>query len=768
MNLRERVNYLESVYRFTLDALESAADLSDFQNGITSFDSPGAIILEAVKRIRGIIKLDALAIYRVDETTSDFCLTYCDPEQRADYFEQECDLQADRGVFAQALDLQKPVFSKTLVEGHRDRPLLLHRLATASRIRGMLVALPATGLKHIPDSSLHLLSLIMLNTANCLESHELYGLLHEANRRLASQLQDLDRQKAFYHQLFENSPLGLALLSPDGHIREINPGFEGLFGYSRLQAVGRGCAELLFRASYREIMQSLHGSILAGQSVSRELQATDSRGNDISVSLLGYPVTHEGQVEAVYYSFQDVSSRKAFEEQLTYQAFHDSLTGLPNRALFIERLDRAIKRAARDPQFRFAVLMLDVDRFKSINDSLGHVVGDRLLQEIAQRLAATVREMDTVARLGGDEFAMILEGFHRPKEVLAVAGRCRRALERPFDIDGQTIYTGASLGAVLRWKGAESPVDMLRNADIAMYRAKEAGGNTVKLFNRNMFNATLSALSLENEMRHALENERFELYYQPIMDVEQGTLSGFEALLRWNHPEKGFVSPDAFIGLAEETGLIVPLGEWALREACRQTFLWNQRYPGLPQLSVNVNLSPKQLGLRSLPGMVESVLCETGLPPSCLKLEITESAMMSNVKLCIEVLQRLKGLGLQLLIDDFGTGYSSLSYLHTLPVDYLKIDRSFVRGNGHMGKPEIVATVMALVRSLNIRAVAEGVEHELQLQELRRLHCHLAQGYLFAPPLHRGDVELLLQGRQNGKLRRLTPSFGQLGSCAIC
>lgn len=746
MRLNERVEYLERVYRFTLEALESAASLSDFQQNLTAFDSPAMIIQEAAKRILKLLELTGLAIYRIDEDSADFYIAHCWPAAMEDNFVQELEGQSEKGTFAQALDMQKPLFvSAEAPPPSNSGQLILHRMATTTRIRGMLMAYPAKGLKDIPDSSLHLLSLIMLNTANSLESHELYRLLRAANNQLERKIEALDEQKAFYQQLFENSPLGLALVDTESKIIEVNSGFVDLFGYSQEHCAGRICHELILPRMYHGTFASLHASLLTGTPTSRELTTRNKQAEHIPVSFLGYPVIHDGKVQAVYYSFQDISSRKAFEQQLTYQAFHDSLTGLPNRALFIERLNQAIKRSNRDEHHRFAVLILDVDRFKGINDSLGHIIGDKLLQEIASRLASSIRNVDTVARLGGDEFAILLEGFHSAQEVTQVVMRCKTSLEEPFLISEQTILTSASIGIVLRNSPEESPEDLLRNADIAMYRAKETGGNLFKFFNPAMFNAALQALSLEAELRQAMAQENFSLYYQPIVSSQDGSLCGLEALVRWEHPTQGVISPSQFIPMAEETGLIVPLGEWVLHEACRQLKEWITLYPQWTSLYVSVNLSARQLGLRGLPAIVQSALDTSGIQPSSLKLEITESAMMRNIKLCQEVLTRLKELELQLVIDDFGTGYSSLSYLHQFPIDYLKIDQSFVSGSSKgLSKPEIVSTIMALANSMGIKAVAEGVENMNQTLQLRRLACPLLQGFLFSPPVCGKDVTALL------------------------
>jgi diguanylate cyclase (GGDEF)-like protein len=451
-------------------------------------------------------------------------------------------------------------------------------------------------------------------------------------------------------------------------------------------------------------------------------------------------------------SFADVTDRLDYERQLQHAALHDTLTGLSNRALFTQRLEDAIKRARRDGEFRFAVLFLDLDRFKIINDSLGHDVGDQLLINIARRLVSNLRESDIAsrtrdghlpARLGGDEFVILLDDIEDFDHATLVAERLQRALGEPHMIAGHEVITTASIGIVTSDGNYERPDDILRDADTAMYGAKNSGKARHVVFDERMHAEVVERLNLEKALHHALDREQFRLYYQPIVILNSGALAGFEALMRWEHPERGIVEPEHFIPLAEEIGLIVPMGAWALHEACRQLRQWQLRYPDRDNLSMNVNFSKAQLRDPRLIPMIESVIADTGIDPTRLKFEITESTFMDNAAELTPILTRIQALGIHLAMDDFGTGYSSLSFLHRAPMDYLKIDRSFISSAGKKRDyAAIIHTVVQLAHNLKMKVVAEGVETQDQLTMLQALDCNYGQGYLFDKPL---DAELAEQ-----------------------
>jgi diguanylate cyclase (GGDEF)-like protein len=429
-----------------------------------------------------------------------------------------------------------------------------------------------------------------------------------------------------------------------------------------------------------------------------------------------------------------------------HQAFHDSLTGLPNRALLLDRLDHALRRARREIGSSVAVLFVDLDRFKVVNDSLGHSAGDELLAAVASRIESCVRDVDTAARLGGDEFAILLEDTEGNIRSEAIVDRVLQALLAPFDISGHTVTVGATIGVAVSRTGVESATELLRNADLAMYQGKAAGGGSRAVFEPSMYEAVVNRLSVEAELERAIKDQEFVLHYQPIVDLETEEIVGVEALVRWEHPTRGLVPPLEFIPLAEETGQIVRIGRWVLHEAVRQAEDWRRlRPPGSP-LSVSFNLSPRELQRAGLVDDLRDALRGTGLDPACLVVELTESILLQDTEVTLLRLGEIKELGVRLAIDDFGTGYSSLGYLRRFPIDILKVDRSFVDGIGRNSEASaLAAAVVDIGRTLNLDTVAEGIEDDAQLAGLRKMRCKLGQGYHFSRPLSASALEELLR-----------------------
>lgn len=442
---------------------------------------------------------------------------------------------------------------------------------------------------------------------------------------------------------------------------------------------------------------------------------------------------------------RDISERKRAEEQLIHDALHDGLTGLANRALFMDRLGQAIALTKRQEGCLFAVLFLDLDRFKVVNDSLGHIIGDQLLIAISRRLENCLRRGDLIARLGGDEFAILLEDIQDSSYVTQVAERLQEELMLPFHLGRNEIFASTSIGIALNTTGYEHPQELLRDADTAMYHAKSMGKARYQIFDTAMHVRAVALLQLETDLRRAIERQEFQLHYQPIVSLENQKIIGFEALIRWLHPERGLISPAEFISVAEETGLIIPLGGWVLQEACRQMQYWKQEFLVAHNLTISVNISGKQFSQTDFIAQIQQILQETGLDAHRLKLEITESVLMDNVESTTSTLLELQALGIQLSMDDFGTGYSSLSYLSRFPVNTLKIDRSFIQSvDTDAEKLEIIRTVVLLAQSLGMNAVAEGIETAPQLAQLRELQCESGQGYFFSVPLDSKMAEELL------------------------
>jgi diguanylate cyclase (GGDEF)-like protein/PAS domain S-box-containing protein len=544
----------------------------------------------------------------------------------------------------------------------------------------------------------------------------------------------LSTNKKAYGGTFDNAAIGMAVVSVDGSWLQVNDALCKLLGYSEQELRATSFQRLTHADDLRHV-QSYIQRVLEGyiQSHEQEKRYLHEDGHAVwvqwHVSLLK---DSETGTKRLFFQVQDISDRKKAEERLT----QDTLTGLPNRARFYDLLKLRVARKQSNKDRRCAVLLLDVDRFKLVNDSLGNASADQLLIQIAQRVKTCMRQGDVLARVGGDEFAVLLDDVSGEEEASSVATRIQQALAISFNLLGQEVYTTMSIGIALASGNGEHVSDMLRDAETAMHTAKARGKARYEIFGRDMHGELMSRLKMETDLRRACERDELFVDYQPIVSLQSRTLIGFEALVRWDHPEFGLVPPKEFIPVAEETGLILTIGQRVLESACRQAREWQETFPASPPLFVSVNLSVKQF---NQPGLVEDIanlLAESQLPPRCLKLEITESVFSDNIEAAVGLLTQLRELGVQLSIDDFGTGYSSLSYLQRFPIDTLKIDRSFV--TQMMENEEnlaIVRTIVALAQNLGMDVVAEGVETEDQLKLLRKLECENGQGYLFSTPL---------------------------------
>lgn len=461
----------------------------------------------------------------------------------------------------------------------------------------------------------------------------------------------------------------------------------------------------------------------------------------------------DGVAKRMAGSMTDTTDRKVAEQRLQHDALHDTLTALPNRALFMDRLNLAVERAKRREGYLFAVLFLDLDRFKDINDSLGHMVGDKLLVAVARMLEQNLRPTDTVARLGGDEFVILLEDINDIDDATYVADRIQKEVGICFTLDDRPVFISVSIGIVLSLTGYSRHEDVLRDADIAMYRAKANGKARYEIFDPAMRSRIMERISMEAELRRALENEELRVYYQPIVSLETSRVIGFEALVRWQHPTQGLLLPADFISLAEDTGLIIPLGLWVLRESCRQMREWQDHFPTHRDLTVSVNISGKQVAQAEFNDHVKRILAETGLEPRSLKLELTESAIVENIDMTIPMFNRLRELGVQIQIDDFGMGYSSLNYLSIFPINALKIGQSFISMMpDDESNRKIVNAIVMMTHGLGMGVIAEGVESKGQLDQLKELGCEYGQGYLISMPLDPGSVGPLLTKGFTGPL----------------
>ncbi|MEM9292625.1 MAG: EAL domain-containing protein [Acidobacteriota bacterium] len=553
----------------------------------------------------------------------------------------------------------------------------------------------------------------------------------------------LSLQEAYFSQLFENSPQGIVILDPQDRVVNANSGFEELFGYPIEEIRDSTLNRAIVPRGMTDEASALSTKVFDRKIVEVETVRQHRNGQLIYVSILGYPIKFQERVIGVYGIYQNITERKRVEEQLRYDAFHDSLTGLPNRNLLMERLEHCIALAKRRERYFFAVLFLDLDRFKVINDSLGHGVGDQLLIHLSRRLRHVLRPGDTFARLGGDEFVIMAEGIEGPSDAVRIAQRIHQELEEPFDLDGYEIFTGVSIGIATAASPEVGAEELMRNADIALYRAKAMGRSSHAVFDNEMHDSAMRRLRLETDLRRALERSELRLYYQPIVDLASGQVESFEVLLRWQHPRRGLVLPQGFLDVAEETGLSVDASHLVLAEAGRQLSRWRDRWPWI---ALGLNLSSRQFLHPDLATNVSALLEEYQLEPSRLRLEITEGVILKEAESAVPTLERLKALGIELYLDDFGTGYSSLSYLRTFPIDTLKVDRSFVSGGEQSsGDKEILSAIITLGHSLGLKVVAEGVETAEQLALVRRLGCELGQGFFFARPMPAEQVEALLE-----------------------
>ena len=540
---------------------------------------------------------------------------------------------------------------------------------------------------------------------------------------------------------------GMGLVATDGRWIQVNKSLCEMLGYSEAELLKGNFQRYTHPDDLVLILEQLQklreGTIRSLQLEQRYFHKKGQlRWVLLSVTTVNNAQNHSGDL---IFQMQDISDRKQAEKKLVHDAFHDALTGLPNRMFFMDQLKQSLQRANQTQGLPFAVLFLDFDRFKIINDSLGHMVGDQLLIAIANKLKASVRPRDTVARLGGDEFTILLDSLKDPDDAIDMARRLLSNLSEQFKLPGRDVFITASIGVALSTGGYEHAEDVLRDADTAMYRAKSLGRARYEIFDKGMNAPTTDLPQIETDLWRALERDELTLDYQPIVSLRTGRIVGFEALLRWLHPSRGMVSPLEFISVAEETGLIIPIGQWVLNQACRQTREWQKLYPQTPPLQVSVNLSPKQFMQRDLIDQISLALDSGGLSPASLKVEITEGMVMQNVESTMQMLGQLQALGIAISLDDFGTGYSSLSYLHRFPISTLKIDQSFVSSmSNNQESLEIVRTILGLARNLKMEVIAEGVETLEQARELKAMNCEYGQGFYFSRALNaEGAVGLL-------------------------
>ncbi|MFP4168719.1 MAG: putative bifunctional diguanylate cyclase/phosphodiesterase [Desulfonatronovibrionaceae bacterium] len=610
--LKERIDYLDRLNRNTLEAMENVVRLGDFQESFGKLSSVNLILDKIVDGCSNTIPVDACYIYLIDKD-NEFVL-YLEQGQ-TDIINQDQELNnlIETRKLAQAILHKKPLRHLST----NGQELLVHILATSSRVRGLFLAVLKDSFQSIPDYALSVLKILMLSGANCIENYELYQTLRDK-----------------------------------------------------------------------------------------------------------------------------ISKLEDSEKQLSIQAFHDSLTRLPNRFFLMQKLKDAIKRNSRNSRPNFALLMLDLDNFKRINDSMGHHIGDELLKKVAGRLSSLLREYDTVGRLGGDEFILLLENIDSRAQVIKVVKRIHKEMQQPFILDNQEIYISTSTGVVLNCKWNENEEDLLRNADVAMYKAKKSKKGHYKVFTQKMYNQAVENMELEIEIGRALDNAEFELFYQPILSCDATRIYGAEALLRWKYATAAHIPPTKFIPIAEETGLIVPLGKWVLQRALSQIKPFVQKNP---DFLLSVNISPRQFKHKSIMRHLEDFLRAGDFPPENLLLEITESTLFDDYTKNAAKLEKIRKTGIKFALDDFGTGYSSLNHLKNIPVDFIKVDKSFISEskNSHNNRA-ILEGIVNMAHAINIQVIAEGIEEREQLRMVYRAGCDALQGFLFSRPLNLCDLKKFL------------------------
>jgi len=579
------------------------------------------------------------------------------------------------------------------------------------------------------------------------------------NRRLEANAADLAKREEHFHALVQNSSDVITVIGRHGAIRYQSASVERILGYKEDELLGKPFGDLVHQDDRTQVLRKIDEAInIVGPPIATECRL---RRVDDSYCLTEVTITNLLELPAVHglvLNTRDVSERKALEEKLTHQAFHDSLTNLPNRAAFRIGLDHALQGTGEG---RIAVLFLDLDDFKAVNDTLGHDIGDQLLVAVGARIASTLRPGDTVARLGGDEFAVLLKKMEDEQIAGRVAERITRQLVPPFAIGGKEISIRASIGIAGLVSGQEAADELLRNADVAMYIAKAKGKARFVQFEATLASAAIERMELEYDLRSALQEKQFVLQYEPVIMLESGAIHSVEALVRWNHPRRGLLAPVDFIGVAEQSGLIVELGHWVLQQATRDARRWQVRYPSVPPMQLSVNLSGRQIERPELIKEVVGAVDAAGLDPQSLILELTESVLVADTEPVARTLRELRSLGFRLALDDFGTGYSSLGHLRDFPVDILKMDGSFVAGIGHgIADAAILRAIIGLASSLGLMTIGEGIERQEQLAALNAMGCNAGQGFYFSKPLEYEQMDALLASCiQSGTGRQLPPAW---------
>jgi diguanylate cyclase (GGDEF)-like protein/PAS domain S-box-containing protein len=728
------------------------------------------ILNRTVREIRSLLKCDRAMIWQfqpdwsmvvVAESVADGYISYLGKQVNDTCCHTSCFDAFRQGKIRVVSDIYATKMSdchRQLLEILQTRAKILVPIIQDDYLWGLLNVAESQAPRHWQTEEINLLQQLSTHVAIAIQQATAYEQLQTELAQRQRTEADLRKSERRYASLAAAAPVGIFHTDAEGKCLYVNERWCKIIGITPEVATTSGWLYGIHPNDQEIVLQEWCHAVRKNRPFQLEYRIQQPDGTEIWV--FGQAVAefdNAGQITGYVRTITDISQQRAAvrdrqqaEAKLLYNALHDPVTNLPNRNLLINRLELAINRAKRIADYQYAILFLDMDRFKIINDSLGHLAGDQLLNIIAQKIKAKIRQVDLAARLGSDEFVILLENIKGVQDAVYVAERILTEFQTPLMLNGYEVLITTSIGIVLGTQDYQQASDLIRDADIAMYRAKAQGRSCYKIFDTQMHTQALKRLNLESDLRKAIEREEFIVYYQPIFELNNSYLIGFEALVRWQHPTRGFVSPGDFVPIAEETGLIAYIDHWILHKACQQLATWKNQFSSQFPLKVSVNLSAQDLRKITLVQDVANILQETGLDGHCLTLEITESMLIENITETIKILEQLKSLGIQISIDDFGTGYSSLNYLHRLPADTLKIDRSFINQmQAGSRNCQVVKTIITLSNQLGLGVVAEGIETQEQLQSLQDLGCEFGQGYLFSQPLPAGKIEVLLQEKIN-------------------
>lgn len=734
---RER---LEEIAQYSQEALELCASLGDYQTSLTKFRNRKDIFERAVQGLKQVLPIACYAFYRVDETSSDIQLEHCDRPDQEVFIEETVDHLIDKGTVALAFREKRTLTARSRDRGHT---LVLHALATTSKTYGMFICF----LEKKPfEQSIadKITTIIIKSTCYSLENFELYQLIDQKNTELTDKNLQLSKSEIIYRNTFENTGNPTLLVDSRGGITYSNSQFFFFSGYTSDELINRkNIADFIIqkpRFNFPKLLKQAQREPVGKQT---EYIFENRSGENKTIFLKISPL---GLDDQYIISLTDVSPLKEVEKQLHYQAFHDPLTGLPNRLLLQDRVKQAIKKKKRRKDYNYAVIFIDLDRFKAINDTLGHHIGDQLLVQCAQNISKSIRDTDTLARFGGDEFVILLEDIREHKDCQLVSQRILTEFQSAMLLGGHEIFVSLSMGIFVSTDQDIKEADVIRLADMSMYEAKKKGRNKVIYFHEIEGTEIEQKLHLENQLHKGIQKEEFFIQYQPLIDLTSNQLYGFEGLVRWNHPELGLIPPNSFIPIAEETGLIIPLGQKIFQMAFADFALWMQDFPWVKDLCLSINLSVKQLLEANIAESIRKTASSAGFPRENLNLEITESIFIDDTGQAAQTIKDLKKIGISISIDDFGTGYASLMYLNHFSIDIVKIDKVLIDNIvENKANFNIVASMLDLCNKLDLTVMAEGIETLDQVQKLLQMKCNLGQGFYFAPPRDKPVIETMLQ-----------------------